>query len=254
MLDVENPAQYGEDALQLLKASTVITTFRAHHGLYIRDDYEFICWRPCNIPDVPLYRDISKVKTSDDAAMIFIMMAGILNTNNKINVYELLSAITEISDPIPLPESVETYDPLDHMVLNADRSIEITLKRGDSSILITPEHDLYTVLRAIIDSGASISIFNQLYWFRDFEEIRQPIRTAGKNIMSLGRGTVGKLHGSLYVPDLQKNFLSVLHVCKDLGGYFIMDDTKCQFVDKRTQRVIFKCSLTSDLYSTMNLT
>ena len=80
------------------------------------------------------------------------------------------------------------------MVLNADGSIEITLKRGDSSILKTPEHDLYAVLRAIIDLGASISILNLRHWFRDFEEIRQPIRTAGKNIMSLGQGTVGKLH------------------------------------------------------------
>jgi hypothetical protein len=58
--------------------------------------------------------------------------------------------------------------------------------------------------------------------------------------MALGRGTEGKLHGCLFVPDLQKNLISVSHVCKDLNGYFIMDDTKCQFIDKRTQRVIFK--------------
>ena len=72
--------------------------------------------------------------------------------------------------------------------------------------------------------------------------------------MSLGRGTVGKLHGCLYVPALQKNLISVSHVCKDLGGYFIMDDTKCQFIDKRSQKVMFSCSITSDLYSTMDLT
>ena len=101
--------------------------------------------------------------------MIFMMMADTLDTNGMINVDELLAAITEISDTIPLPGAVETYDPLDHMVLNADGSIEITLRRGDSSILITPEHDMYAVLRAIIDSGASISIFNQRHWFRDFE-------------------------------------------------------------------------------------
>ena len=72
--------------------------------------------------------------------------------------------------------------------------------------------------------------------------------------MSLGRGTVDKLHGCLYVPDLQKNLISVLHVCKDLGGYFIMDDSKCQFVDMKRQRIILNCPLTSDLYSTMDLT
>jgi hypothetical protein len=99
------------------------------------------------------------------------------------------------------------------MVWNADGSIEITLKQGDSSILIAQEHDLYAVLRANIDTGASISILNQRHWFRDFENIRQPIRTEGKSIMSLGRGTVEKLHGCLYVPDLQKNLITVSHVC-----------------------------------------
>ena len=72
--------------------------------------------------------------------------------------------------------------------------------------------------------------------------------------MSMGRGTVGKLHGCLYVPALQKNLILVSHVCKDLGGYFIMDDTKCQFIDKRSQKVLFSCTITSDLYSTMDLT
>ena len=33
-----------------------------------------------------------------------------------------------------------------------------------------------------------------------------------------------------------------------------MDDSKCQFVDKKAQRVIFNCPLTSVLYSTMDLT
>jgi hypothetical protein len=201
-----------------------------------------------------LHPDISEAKTSDDEAIIYMMMSDVLDADGTIDVHELLSAITELSDDIPPPGAVDTYDPLDHMVLTADGSIEITLKRGDSSILITPDHDLYAVLRAIIDSGASISIFNQRHWFRDFEEVKQPIRTAGKTIMSLGRGTVGKLHGCLYVPALQKNLISVSHVCKDLGGYFIMDDAKCQFIDKRSQKVVFSCSITSDLYSTMDLT
>ena len=33
-----------------------------------------------------------------------------------------------------------------------------------------------------------------------------------------------------------------------------MDDLKCQFVDKKSQQVIFSCPITSDLYSTMDLT
>jgi hypothetical protein len=255
VLDVDNPSQYGEDALGLLQASTVITTFQESRGIYRREDYEFIYWRPhSEVPDFMLHPDISEAKTSDDEAIIYMMMSDVLDADGTIDVHELLSAITELSDDIPPPGAVDTYDPLDHMVLTADGSIEITLKQGDSSILITPDHDLYAVLRAIIDSGASISIFNQRHWFRDFEEVKQPIRTAGKTIMSLGRGTVGKLHGCLYVPALQKNLISVSHVCKDLGGYFIMDDAKCQFIDKRSQKVVFSCSITSDLYSTMDLT
>ena len=72
--------------------------------------------------------------------------------------------------------------------------------------------------------------------------------------MSFGHGTVGKLHACLYVPYLQKNLISVSHVCKDIGGYFIMDDLKCQFIDKKSQQVIFSCSIKSDLNSTMDLT
>ena len=33
-----------------------------------------------------------------------------------------------------------------------------------------------------------------------------------------------------------------------------MGDSKCQFVDKRSQKNIFSCLITSDLYSTMDLT
>jgi hypothetical protein len=84
VLDVENPEQYGEDALRLLQASTVITTFRANRGLYVRDDYQFIYWRPCDNPDVSIHPDISESKTSEDEAMLFMMMADILDPNDTI--------------------------------------------------------------------------------------------------------------------------------------------------------------------------
>ena len=88
VLDVENPAQYGEDALRLLQASTVITRFRANRGLYVRDDYEFIYWRPCDVPDVSLHPDISEAKTSDDEAMLLMMMADILDANDTVFALE----------------------------------------------------------------------------------------------------------------------------------------------------------------------
>ena len=61
ILDVENPAQYGEDALCLLQASTVIRTFKATQGLYMRDDYEFIYWRTCHVPDIPSYQKLRRL-------------------------------------------------------------------------------------------------------------------------------------------------------------------------------------------------
>ena len=103
ILDVDNPAQYGEDALRLLQASTVNTTFKASRGIYMRDDYEFIYWRPCEVPDIPLHPDISEAKTSDDEALIYMMMTDVLDADGTIDVHELLSAITELSDPIPPP-------------------------------------------------------------------------------------------------------------------------------------------------------
>ena len=33
-----------------------------------------------------------------------------------------------------------------------------------------------------------------------------------------------------------------------------MDSSKCQFVDKKSQQLILSCPITSDLYSTMDLT
>ena len=64
-----------------------------------------------------------------------MMLTDVLDADGTIDVHELLSAITKLSDTIPPPGAVDTYDRLDHMVLTADGSIEITLKRGDSSIL-----------------------------------------------------------------------------------------------------------------------
>ena len=95
-LDVDNPGQYGEDALGLLQALTVITTFKASRGIYRRDDYEFIYWRPhSEVPDILLNPDISEAKTSDDEAIIYMMMTDVLDADGTIDVHELLSAITE---------------------------------------------------------------------------------------------------------------------------------------------------------------
>jgi hypothetical protein len=65
--------------------------------------------------------------------------------------------------------------------------------------------------------------------------------------MSFSRGTVGKPHGCLYVPDLQRSLESVLHVCKDLGGYFIMVGTS--YVDTRRHSELFSTILLLPTYT-----
>ena len=71
----------------------------------MRDDYEFIYWRPSSeVPDILLHPDISEAKTSDDEAIIYMMMTDVLDDDGTIDVHELLSAITELSDTTPLRE------------------------------------------------------------------------------------------------------------------------------------------------------
>ena len=109
-------------------------------------------------------------------------------------------------------------------VINEAGEIIITLKHGDTKVLITPDHSIYARLKAIIDSGASVRIFNQRTFFSDFTEQPIKIRTAGTPIMTEGYRTVGKLQNCLLVKDLHKNLISVSHVCRDMNAYFVTDN------------------------------
>ena len=80
-----------------------------------------------------------------------------------------------------------------------------------------------------------------------------PIRTAGKSIEALGYGTVGKLYNCLYVPQLQKNLISVSHVCKDLNCFFYQDEEKCICIDKTSRKILHECPLRDGLYYFQNL-
>ena len=109
---------------------------------------------------------------------------------------------------------MDIHEDIQNMCMNADGSIEIILRRGDSKILIDPTNTLYAKLKAIIDSGASVCMFNQRRYFKDMVEDDSTIRTAGNSIKSHGKGTVGYLQNCLYVPELQRNLISVSHVCR----------------------------------------
>ena len=61
---------------------------------------------------------------------------------------------------------MEEYFPRESLEINEAGEFIVTLKHGVSKILITPEHSLYARLKAIIDSGANVRIFNQSKYFR----------------------------------------------------------------------------------------
>jgi hypothetical protein len=137
--------------------------------------------------------------------------------------------------------------------VNEAGEIMVTLKHGDSKILITPEHSLYARLKAIIKSGASVCIFNQPKYFQDFVEHHITIRTAGNPIVAECYGTVGKQQNCLLVTALQKNLISVSHVCRDLNVFFVTDNERCACFKKDTNKILHECNMADELYSTYDL-
>ena len=78
-------------------------------------------------------------------------------------------------------------------------------------------------VKTLLNSGCNCSIFTDRSMFRDYNEYRVPIQTAGGTISSTGRGTVGHLQNCLHVPDLNMNLLSTHHVTQyidDIGIEF----------------------------------
>jgi hypothetical protein len=172
-------------------------------------------------------------------------------------VFDMSDVATVIAEADELPvwsaDNVEEYSPRESLEVNEAGEIIVTLKHGDSKILITPEHSLYARLKAIIDSGASVCIFNQPKYFKNFVENPITIRTAGKPIGAEGYGTVGKLQSCLLVTALQKNLISVSHVCRDLNAFFVTDTKRCACFEKGTSKILHECSMAYGLYSTNDL-
>ena len=56
--------------------------------------------------------------------------------------------------------------------------------------------------------------------------------------MAEGYGTVSKLQNCLLVKDLQKNLISVSHVCRDMKAYFVTDNVRCICLEKGTNKVL----------------
>ena len=79
-----------------------------------------------------------------------------------------VAAVIAEADELPLwsADNAEEDFPRESLELNEAGEIIVTLKHGVSKILIAPEHSLYARLKAIIDSGASVCIFNQPKYFK----------------------------------------------------------------------------------------
>ena len=129
---------------------------------------------------------------------------------SEFNMHEMAEAIAKLDElPVWVGGDIEEYFPRESLEINEAGEIIITLKHGDSKVLITPDHSLYARLKAIIDSGASVCIFN-------FTEHPMKIRTAGTPIMAEGYGTVGKLQNCLLVKArTYKRTLYPYHMCAE---------------------------------------
>ena len=129
----------------------------------------------------PKVQIVSEFMTSKNAQQIYMMDAH----NNTIDMSAVSAAIAEAEDiPSWIGGDLEEYFPRESLDINEAREIIITLKHGDSKILITPDHSLYARLKAIIDSGASVCIFNQREFFKDFIQHPLTIKTAGTPIVA----------------------------------------------------------------------
>ena len=113
----------------------------------------------------------------DDSARTIKMMDA---SSRAFDMSDVAAAIAEADElPVWSADSLEEYFSRESLEVNEAGEILVTLKHGDSNILITPEHSLYARLKAIIDSGASVCIFNQPKYFQDFVEHPITICTAG---------------------------------------------------------------------------
>ena len=71
--------------------------------------------------------------------------------------------------------------------------------------------------------------------------------------MAEGYGTVGRLQNCLLVTELQKNLISVSHVCRDLKAFFVTDTTRCACFEKGTNKILHECNMADGLHSTYDL-
>ena len=72
--------------------------------------------------------------------------------------------------------------------------------------------------KSLINSGCNRHMFGNRELFQDFVKTLIPIKSAGNTIYAMGVGTVGKLRGCLYVPNLPIILISPFQAMEDING------------------------------------
>jgi hypothetical protein len=117
---------------------------------------------------------VAEAKTKEDEQQIYMMDAS------EFDMHGVAAAVAELDElPDWVEGNIEEYFPKESMEVNKADEVIITLNHGDSKVLITPDHSLYARLKAIIDSGASVCIFNQRKIFSDLTE--HPMKICTQN-------------------------------------------------------------------------
>jgi hypothetical protein len=82
--------------------------------------------------------------------------------------------------------------------------------------------------KSLIDSGCNRHMLGNRELFQDFVETLIPIKTAGNTIYAMGVGTVGKLRGCIYVPNLPIDLISSFQAMEDINELKIdLELNKC---------------------------
>jgi hypothetical protein len=82
--------------------------------------------------------------------------------------------------------------------------------------------------KSLIDSRCNRHMFGHRELFQDFVETLIIIKTAVNTIYAMGVGTVYKLRGCLYVPNLPINLISLFQAMEDINGLkIVLELNKC---------------------------
>jgi hypothetical protein len=164
IIKVDSPAANSIMMLhELGHSGRKVASFVCYHGSYIRQGYQLIYDRPdFSRPTPPGFAMKLDNEIADSVRTVNMMDASF----RTFDMSDVAAAISEADElPIWSTANGEEYFPRENLEVNEAGEIIVTPKHGDSKLLITPEHSLYARLKAIIDSGASVCIFNQPKYF-----------------------------------------------------------------------------------------